>query len=246
LLPAIAVSHAAAQTPIESSSEAQFQFDLKVPDAALKPFLPAGFTSSVATQGPPKDCNLRIVFIDRVTINDLDGKPRGKGSNRLVYLVAPVKDASGNTAQLVIGGLTEDPTDAPGPFGNYLLATTHQMRRTTTSGATGPILDTQDWSFAAKTGEHLDLHITYERGNGPLRKYTDVKYYSAKDPSLYQISHQEMVLDILRNTTTNPPYHVKGYTLKMGGGSFDKIVGNATPVLSWDNILWVNRTVSKP
>src|SRR5207237_3874227 len=102
------------------------------------PYLPAGFTLNVATQGPAKDCNLRAVFIDRVTINAPDGKPVGKGSNRLVYLVAPVKDPSGTNVQLVIGGLTEDPADARGPFGNYLLATTHTMQRSTTSG-TGPL-----------------------------------------------------------------------------------------------------------
>ena len=106
-------------------AETRFQLDLKVPDAALASYLPKGWTPNVAVQGPAKDCNLRAVFIDRVTINGPDGKPVGKGSNRLVYLVAPVKDPSGASVQLVIGGLTEDPADAPGPFGDYLLATTH-------------------------------------------------------------------------------------------------------------------------
>jgi len=64
-----------AQTPIESSHEARFQFDFKVPDAALAAFLPTGFTPDVATQGPAKDCNLRVVFIDRVTINGPDNQP---------------------------------------------------------------------------------------------------------------------------------------------------------------------------
>lgn len=247
VLPAIAVpARAMAQTPVESSAETQFQIDLKVPEDALKPFLPAGFTSFVATQGPAKDCNLRVVFIDRVTINSPDGKPLGKGSNQLVYLVAPAKDAAGNSVQLVVGGITEDPANAPGPFGNYLLATTHEMRRTTTAGASGPILDTQDWNFTAKSGEHHELHVKYERGNANLRKGADVKFYSAKEPATYQIFHQEMILDILRNTTTNPPDHVKEFSLKMGGGSFGKLVSNTTPVLSWDNVLWANRTISNP
>ena len=42
---------------------------------------------NISTQGAAKDANLRVVFIDRVTINGPDGKPAGKtGSNRLVYL----------------------------------------------------------------------------------------------------------------------------------------------------------------
>ena len=181
------VTPAHSQTPVETSSETRLQLDLQVPDAALKSFLPEGFTSNPAAQGPAKDCNLRLVFIDRITINGPDGKPLGKGSNRLVYLAAPVKDPSGASVQLVIGGLTEDPSEAPGPFGNYLLATTHDMRRTTTSTtAPGPIIDTQDWTFAAKSGEHLELHIKYERGTGNLGKPTDAKFYSAKNPTFYQ------------------------------------------------------------
>ena len=34
----------------ESSMEVRFQLDLKVPDDVIKPYLPEGFTSSVATQ----------------------------------------------------------------------------------------------------------------------------------------------------------------------------------------------------
>src|SRR5229473_8498424 len=128
------VRHANAQTMVESSAETRFQLDLHVPDAAVKASLPPGWTLNVAPQGPAKDANLRAIFVDRVTINGPDGKPVGRGSNRLVYLVAPVKDATGANVQLVIGGLTEEPADAPGPFGVYLLATTHTMQRSTSSG----------------------------------------------------------------------------------------------------------------
>src|SRR5262245_26656756 len=114
---AVLVRHAAAENMIEYSSEARFQLDLHVPDAVLASFLPPGWTPNIAAQGAAKDANLRAVFIDRVTINAPDGKPIGKGSNRLVYLVAPVKDPAGANVQLVIGGLTEDPADAPGPSG---------------------------------------------------------------------------------------------------------------------------------
>src|SRR5438552_3030608 len=180
------VSIANAQTMLEYSSEARFQLDLHVPDAVLAGFLPAGWTPNIATQGAAKDANLRAVFIDRVTINGPDGKPVGKGSNRLVYLVAPVKDPMGANAQLVIAGLTEDPADAPGPFGNYLLATTHTMQRSTSSGS-GPIMDSQDWVLAAASGERLELHIKYEHGAANKTNPTDTKFYSAKNPSFYQI-----------------------------------------------------------
>ena len=234
-----------AQTMVEHSSEARFQLDLHVPDAAIMSYLPQGFTLNVSAQGAAKDANLRAVFIDRVTINAPDGKPVGKGSNRLVYLVAPVKDPSGANTQLVIGGLTEDPEDAPGPFGVYRLATTHTMQRSTSS-STGPIMDSQDWVFVAATGERLEMHIKYERGVANKTNPTDTKFYSARTPSFYQISKQEQVLDILRNATTNPPNRVKEFSFKAGGGSFSKLFDGTEKFLSWDNILWINRTISVP
>src|SRR6266850_1407804 len=242
---AVLAPYASGQTMVEHSSEARFQLDLHVPDAAIMSYLPQGFTLNVASQGPAKDANLRAVFIDRVTINAPDGKPVGKGSNRLVYLVAPVKDPAGGNSQLVIGGLTEDPADAPGPFGNYLRATTHKMQRTTSEDA-GPILDSQDWVFAATTGERLEMHIKYERGVANKGNPAEVKFYSARNPGFYQISRQEQVLDILKNVTTNPPDRVKEFSFKAGGGSYSKLFDGTEKVLSWDNILWINRSVSLP
>ena len=243
---AFLVTGANAESLVESSSETRFQLDLHVPDAALMALLPPGWTMNVATQGPAKDANLRAIFIDRHTINGPDGKPVGKtGSNRLVYLVAPVKDPTGAAVQLVIGGLTEDPTDAPGPFGVYLPATTHTMQQST-SNTSGPILGSQDWVFAAATGERLELHIKYEQGVGNRAPVADVKFYSAKNPTFFQISRQEQVLDILRNTTTTPPDRVKKFSFKGSGGSYAKLLDGTEKLLSWDNIIWINRSVFLP
>jgi hypothetical protein len=247
LLGAVALAGlvASAETLTEYSAESRFQLDLHVPDAVLATYLPTGWTSSMATQGPAKDANLRAVFIDRMTINGPDGKPLGAGSNRLVYLVAPVKDPTGATAQLVIGGLSEDPTDAPGPFGVYLPATTHTMQKFISSGS-GAVLGSQDWVFAAATGEHIEMHVKYEQGAANKGNSADVKFYSAKNPSFYQISRQEQVLDILRNTTTNPPDRVKEFSFKAGGGSYAKLFDGTEKLLSWDNIIWINRSVLLP
>lgn len=235
-----------AQTMAEYSAETRFQLDLHVPDAALAAFLPAGWAPNVATQGPAKDANLRVIFIDRLTINGPDGRPIGKtGSNRLVYLVAPVKHSDGANVQLVIGGLTEDLADAPGPFGVYLPATTHQMQRSTSSGA-GPIIDSQDWVFAAATGEHLEMHIKYERGVANKGNPSEIRFYSGKNPGFYQISRQEQVLEILRNVTTNPRDRVKEFAFKAAGGSYSKLFDGTERVLSWDSIIWINRFVLLP
>ena len=112
---------AAAQTLVEQSAEARFQLDLQVPNAALMKFLPPGWTLNVSTSGAAKDANVRAIFTDRLTINDAAGAPRGpRGSNRVVYFAVPATSLEGENVQLVIGGLTEDPADAPGPFGGVV------------------------------------------------------------------------------------------------------------------------------
>jgi hypothetical protein len=75
---------------------------------------------------------------------------------------------------------------------------------------------------------------------------TEVRFYSAKNPSFYQISKQEQVLDILRNATTTPPDRVQEFTFKGSGGSYSKLFDGTEKFLSWDNILWINRAVSLP
>jgi hypothetical protein len=107
-------------------------------------------------------------------------------------------------------------------------------------------IGSQDWNFAAATGEHLELHIKYESGAANRGNPTEVKFYSAKNPSFFQISKQEQVLEILKNVTTNPPDRVTKFSFKGAGGSFAKLFDGTEKVLSWDNILWINRSVLLP
>jgi hypothetical protein len=239
------VTFARAETLVEHSAETQFQLDVHAPDAVISGFLPQGWSLNVATQGNAKDANLRVVFIDRLTINAPDGKPASKGSNRLVYMIVPVKDASGTASQLVIGGLTEDTAEAPGPFGVYLPAATHSMQRSV-SNASGAVIESQDWVFSAASGEHLELHVKFERGVANRAAPADTRFYSAKSPNFYQISRQDRVLDVVRNATTNPPDRVKEFSFKASGGSYAKIFDGTEKLLSWDHIIWVNRDVLLP
>jgi hypothetical protein len=240
----LAVVHA--ETPVENSVETQFQLDLQVPQAALSAMLPSGWTSNIAAQGPAKDMNMRLIFVDRITINGPDGRPAGKGSNRVIWLTAPVKDPSGANVQVMLGGLTEDPADAPGPFGVFLPASQHSVAKSSTAAGTGPVIDSQAWAFSAASGEHVEMSIKYERGVAARRPASDTKYYSAKTPAFFQISRQEQELDIVRNATTNPPDRVKEFSLTAGGGSYAKLFDGTQKVLSWDNIIWINRSISLP
>jgi hypothetical protein len=110
----------------------------------------------------------------------------------------------------------------------------------------GSLIETQEWDFTAASGEHLAMNITYERGTAAKRDIADTLYYSAKNPAFYLISRQEQVLDIMKNVTTNPPDHVRNFSFSGGGGSYAKLFDGTEKMLSWDNVLWLNRTVLKP
>ena len=70
----VSVTLANAQTVIEQAAEHRYQIDFRVNDAALAKMLPTGWEKVIQTQGPAKDCNLRMIFIDRMAIMAEGGK----------------------------------------------------------------------------------------------------------------------------------------------------------------------------
>jgi hypothetical protein len=235
---------AGAQTFVEQSAEVRMQLDLAVPAQALQKLLPAGWEPAVATAGPAKDCNVRMIFVDRIDINAQDGAPRG--TNKFVYLASPIQKTGGEVAgQMVIDGIIADPKDAPGPLGVYQAATDFRVERTSHAVPGGPIQNEETWSFTAANGEHMELHLTYERG--VARKVSsETKFYSATNPDTYQIWKIDQGLDIMRNATVQVPDKVKSFDLKVSGGKVGTLFDGSQRVVSVDALHWYNRVVSSP
>jgi hypothetical protein len=234
------VGAASAETFVEHSAEVRMQLDFVVPAAALAKFVPAGFDMNVATQGAAKDCNVRMIFIDRVDITKQDGTPADPGSSQLVYLAVPVKQG-----QLLIHGLTNNPKDVPGPHGVYQLATTSKVSRSTTGSGSGPLMTDEHWEFAAASGEHMQVTLKYERGTA-RKGSNEVKFYSAANPTFYQIFKIEQGLDIMRNATINVRDRVKEFSVKAGGGKIAPLFDGTEKVVSIDALHWYNRGVYVP
>jgi hypothetical protein len=236
---------AKAQTLIEQSAEVRMQLDLAVSPGALKALLPDGWEPFVATSGPAKDCNVRLIFVDRVDINGPDGAPAG--TEQMVYFAAPIKKTGSNemAGQMVIDGITANPKAAPGPFNLYQAATAYRVERSMLAGAGGPILNADAWDFTGADGEHLALHLTYERG--VARKLSaEAKFFSAADPSSYQIWKIDQGLDIMRNATVQVKDRVKAFEFKASGGRVAKLFDGSERVVSVDALHWYNRAVSSP
>ena len=242
LLPA---QFASAQTILEQAAEHRFQIDFRVNDAALAKMLPAGWETVIATQGPAKDCNLRMIFIDRTAIMGGDAKSAPRPTARLVYLAIPVREiATKNVGQMIIHGLTEHAADAPGAFGTYQHATTAKMARTHNASG-GVMTGSENWEFAAASGEHMSLQVEYVRGPA-IKGNPEVKFFYPGDPSKYQIFKTDQAIDIMRNPTTSPPDNIKKFSYKAGGGKIAALFDGTEKVVSWDSFPWYIRTVSVP
>jgi hypothetical protein len=236
------VQPAAAQNLVEQSAEARMQIDFHVPEAALKAMLPAGVEPAIAAAGAAKDANLRMIFIDRIAVTAPDGAPIGSG--QMVYLAIPIKQPPTTAvAQMLIYGLTSDPKEAPGPFGVYQLASTHHMERSTTADAQAQT--TENWDFAAASGEHVELHLKYDRGIG-RKASNETKFFSSVNPGFYQIFKVDQNLDIMRNDTITVPDKVKEFQYKASGGKIAALFDGSERVLSIDCLSWYNRAIYLP
>jgi hypothetical protein len=231
-----------AETLIERSAETRMQLDFVVADAALKKYLPAGRETDVATSGGAKDCNLRMIFVDRSDITGPDGAP--KGTSQLVYLEVPVKKGE-LAGRMVMGGLTADAKDAPGPFGVYRAATSHRMERSTIAPAGQPIQTAEDWEFAGPNGERMELHLKYER-RVARRGSGELKLFSAADPGFHQIVKLAQGLDPMRNATVPSRDTVNEFRYVGTGGMLATLFDGSERVVSIDSIHWNDRAIYLP
>lgn len=234
---------ARAETLVENSAEFRFQLDFHVNDAALQKLLPAGWEQVIATQGPAKDANLRVIFIDRVDVTNPDGTP--KTADQLVYVAIPVKQTgTANAGQIIIGGLVSDPGQAPGAFGNYVAANAKTSRSFTTSG--GVTTGEENWEFVAPNGERFETHVKYERGPARKNPPQEVKFFNPANPSTYQIFKVDSGIDIMKNASVPVKDRVKEFSYKVTGGSLGALFDGSEKVLSWDSFHTYNRAIYTP
>ncbi len=146
---------------------------------------------------------------------------------------------------MVVDGITSNPKAAPGPFNVYQAASAYRVERSTHATAGGPIENEDTWDFTGANGEHLALHLTYERG--VARKLSaETKFFSAADPNSYQIWKIDQGLDIMRNATVPVKDRVKTFEFKASGGRVGTLFDGTERVVSVDALHWYNRAVSSP
>jgi hypothetical protein len=235
---------AGADTLVENSAEYRFQLDFHVNDAALQKLLPAGWETVIADQGPAKDANLRVIFIDRVDVTNPDNTP--KTADQLVYIAIPVRQTGTNNAgQMIINGLVSDAKEAPGAFGTYLHATSVKVSRSVNT-AGGVTQGEENWEFIGANGERLEAHVKYDRAAARRNPTGEVKFYTPSNPSAFQIFKVDSGLDIMKNASVPVKDRVKEFSYKASGGNIGSLFDGTEKVLSWDSFHWYNRGIYNP
>jgi hypothetical protein len=243
---------ALAQAPgpvVEQSNEYRFQLDLQVSQAALNKFLPAGWESAAAAQGAAKDCNLRLIFIDRVNVQGGDNRVLPPGKDIVVYLEAPVRQISngsgggGGTGRMVLAGISENDSATAATFGTLVKAAKVSTARSIAT-AGGRTVVTEDWDLTGTGGEHASLHVKYVRG-AANRAAADVRFYNPANPAEFVTAHTEQETDIARNVTTTPPDRVQEFSFQAGGGKFAPLFDGSQKPLSWDSQPTYRRAISR-
>jgi len=230
---AIMAPRAQAETQTENIvAEMRTYLYLQIAPNAVQSFLPSGWTSAPVANGPAKDANFVVLFLDRKLGLTPDGKPLQAGTNRLLVVIVPSKNAkTGEVANMIVGGYSTDPLGSPGAYKVYGPGTVSVDR--TERGAAGTLDAKVDENWVAKgqDGNELDLRVSFTRGVPALSSF-DVHNYSAADPAFYRIYRGEQVVDVLRSVNTGVN-HVQTIELKAkGSGKLAKALNGSEKIIA--------------
>ena len=227
-------------TVVEKSNDYRFQLDFQVNQAALNKILPAGWESVVSAQGPAKDCNIRLIFVERGNIVGPDNRVLGKGKDVLAFLEAPVRQTGGTaTGRMILAGIS-----ANNPGAKMLAGRTSNVSRSR-SAQNDNVTVTEDWELVAASGERLQMHVQYRPAPANMGA-GETRFYDPADPSKVQVWRTEVTTDIARNVTPTPPDRVTQFSYRVSGGKFAELFDGSEKALSWDAQPIYGRTVVQP
>ena len=236
----LAAPFAVAQTITEWSAEHRVSLSFHVNDAALQRLLPAGWTSAPSTAPGDRGANLRVVFIDRQLALDGHGKALRTGTSRYIVLVAPVRNAAGETSGVVVKGLSPE---GPGAYGVNLTAVVSTVTRSFTAQAEEGGRAEEQWQFAAASGERIELQVAYRRALA-VKSHVETKLRSALHPELTRTYTIDQAADVVRSASA--PDRVESLTFRASGAAFAPLFDGKETLLSVTSLPWYVREVSVP
>lgn len=211
-----------AKTLVLSTAETRLTVALRVGQSELQKLVPAPWQVTSLPDGPLKDANFFIVFIDAFLVQDAQGKPYKGGINREVMFAVPAKHTkTGEMASVVTGGMNPMIDYVPGPYKNFVQATTIR-REQTHKGANIEAGACEDfWEVRDARGVSIELRMQYQMGL-PLRAKSEQKVYSAVESKFFRIYQIETAIDLIKSIPTGIN-RLQNYQLRMAVPELSKL-----------------------
>jgi hypothetical protein len=228
----------AADKYVGGNSDVRTILAFKAADAAVQKFLPEGWELDVATNGPAKDVNLRVTFIDRLSAQDADGKALPQA--RIVTLSIPAKKKGSETRGTMLFVVYTSGASG-GPYGVSVNAQT-KMERKVAIDAAGAASVEESWQVQAPDGNSIQLQIQYSRGV-PAPAKAESLLYSAVKPDFYRIYRYEQSADVVRGAGVD---RVQKVVIKAAGPKLAPLLDGSEQLLGVTSVPWYARQTYLP
>jgi len=233
-----------AQTLVEQLVDTRVVVALRVNDAKLKTRVAGPWEISPATSGPSKDANLSIVFVDRILVQDAEGKPKSPGIDRIIAFVAPGKNPqTGETGPLIIRIFTSNSQNVPGFYKNSLHAAI-QREQTAQGSALEAGEGSDTWVLRTSGGEEVALRLGYQR-SVPARTQGESKPRAAAEQNVWRIYRFDQGMDVVRSVPAGID-RVQRYELRVGLAEFRDVFDGSEQLISVAVLPWYLRQTLLP
>lgn len=231
---------ASAQRVTEWSIESRTTLSFRVNEGAVQRLLPPGWTAAPSTAATNRGGNLTVVLIERQLVLDGQGKLLRTGTSRYVVLAVPARNAANEVNTVIVGGLSPE---GSGAYGAYLTAGIARVERSAAAQGEDAGQATEHWEFAAASGEHLELRLSFRRA-APVRSHVETTMRSGTHPEVTRTYRIDQAVDLLRSAATDD--RIVALTFSATGPSFASLFDGAEQLLSVTSLPWYAREVAVP
>ena len=225
----------------EWSAEARTVLSFHVPDAAAQALLPAGWTVDPSTGAANKGANLTVTVMERLLVQDAQGKNMRSGTIRYAVMSVPARHTDGRTSPMIVLGISPE---GAGAYGAYLTANVSRLERASSATAEEAGRAEETWEFGAATGDRLELRLAYRRA-APVKAQVQTTVRSGVHPAFTRTYRISQASDVIRSLT-NPVDRVESLQFKATGPRFAPLFDGTERLLSLPGIPWYVREISIP
>jgi hypothetical protein len=237
-----------AQTPAGIQGDRlRLMLGFRVQPEAVQQWLPAPWRLHPVESGPFQGANVFVAFVDRMRDDDAVGRPRSRGANRLINIVASAQHPqTGQTASIIFDGFASNPANVPGFFQVYRAATV-RMEHTIRGHAADVEEVTNVWEVQETAGPgRLELRLqsrrqlmaqTWERG--------EAQVLSAKNPALWQLHKFDAMAEVIKSVPKRMDL-VQEYRFRLTGPEYRELFDGSEQLIGISVTSWYMRQVFGP